>query len=277
MGLPVVEGVAPQLAPLREVVGGDPRHKGGPQVPVQQKQLRMGPHIRPIHGHIDGDIPDEAHPLLFGVTDEGPQLVIEEVLQVGPEVHLPRQPAPPIRHRLGLAQPGAVLPLGPGGAAELALQRHKEGVVLHPPGILPPPGGHLLPIPGKPPGKRLSQHRKPLPVEQAVVHLGGVGPPVQPLVVLRLQQALHLQQVQVDQIGVAGKGGEALVGAIPKAGGAQGQYLPVPLARLGEKVHKAERLPAQGTDPMGGGQGGDVQQNPAGSQRKNTSDSRKNS
>jgi len=50
--------------------------------------------------------------------------------------------------------------------------------------------------------------------------------------------ALLNQQVWADEQGVAGEGGEALVGGIAIASGAQGQHLPDALPCLVQKINE---------------------------------------
>ena len=98
-------------------------------------------------------------------------------------------------------------------------------------------------------------------VEGAVVHFQRVFAPLFCLELGRGEQALSLEGVKVDEIGVARKGGAALVGAVAVAGGAQGQDLPDGLACLGQKIHKLQRRFAKAADSIGAGQAGHRHQN----------------
>ena len=79
------------------------------------------------------------------------------------------------------------------------------------------------------------QHHRALLVEYTVVHranrnlcgnlIGG-------------QIALLMQDAEIDKVGVPGKGGKALVGAVTVAGGANGQDLPVGLLCTGQKIYE---------------------------------------
>ena len=64
------------------------------------------------------------------------------------------------------------------------------------------------------------------------------------------QQPLFRQQVQIYEIGIARFGAEALVGTVAVTRGPQGQYLPVPLLRLYQKIHKTECCFSQRTDAV---------------------------
>ena len=101
-----------------------------------------------------------------------------------------------------------------------------------------------------------AQHLIAAGVESAVVHRKRVIPPLFRLELGGGQQAVGLESVEVDEVGVARKGRAALVGAVPIARGAQGQDLPDGLACLGQKIHKLQRRFAKAADPIGAGQAG---------------------
>ncbi len=151
-------------------------------------------------------------------------------------------------------------PAVPGIAAVAALQRHKEGVVRQPARLLLAEPAVLLPVPGQQPLHRQPQHRVAAPVQLAIVHPGGVVPPGDILVLLRQQQPLIGQVIQVDEVGVAGVGGKGLVGGIPIAGGPHRQHLPAGLPPQGQQVGKLPGGSAQGADAVGGGKGGNRHQ-----------------
>ena len=155
------------------------------------------------------------------------------------------------------------LPLGPGTAAVFILQGHEQGVVRQPEGVFGTEisigrGGRLQQT-----AAGFAQHLPPFAVEGAVVHPVRGAFPVDVRVFLPLQQAVGRQQVQVDEIGVARKGGEGLVGAVPVAGGTDGQDLPVSLSRRRKKIHKLPCCPAHGADAVGRRQAGQVHQHTA--------------
>lgn len=79
------------------------------------------------------------------------------------------------------------------------------------------------------------------------------------------QKTVGKQQARVDEIGVCRKGGKALVGAVAVASGADGQNLPVALARFGEKINEMPRLVAQRANAVRPRQAGQRQKNARGS------------
>ena len=200
----------------------------------------------------------------------GPQslpLPEEQILDIGEQLHiLPQQGTVLLQYQLRAAQADVlILPLRPGAHSEMALAGHEQGVVRQPPGVLRHKGRDLLPVTLPAPLFSLGQQLQPAVIHSAVVHMAGVTPPAVGLHLLFRQKAVLHQQVRIDEIGVAGKGGKALIGGIPIAGGAKGQHLPVVLARLRQKVRKVIRRFAQRADAIGGRQGENGHQNAAAS------------
>ena len=149
---------------------------------------------------------------------------------------------------------------------EFPLQGGIEGEILQPFPAVQAKGGELLgergklglfqPLPGQ------SEHLLPPLKQQAVIHGGRVASPVAADLVRR-EQAFLFQQVQVDEIGVARLGGQALIGRIAVAGGAQGQQLPPALAGFVQSVQKSPGRPAHSAYAIGRGQGKQGQQHAA--------------
>ena len=78
------------------------------------------------------------------------------------------------------------------------------------------------------------------------------------------QQAVLDQQVQVDQIRVARRGGKALIRRVAEAGVAERQHLPVGLVRVGEEIDKVVSGFAHGAHAVRRGQRSDVRKHAAG-------------
>ncbi len=68
MSVPVIYRVAPKLPLSTEVVGGNPRNNAGLAMFVQQKQLRVGPHIAGIRRNEERQIADQTHALDTGIV-----------------------------------------------------------------------------------------------------------------------------------------------------------------------------------------------------------------
>ena len=192
-----------------------------------------------------------------GKGPQGVPLAEEEVLGGPVDSQLRRELRPGGVQCGGAAEPEGILPVPPGGALPLGLQGGEEGVVLQPEGVLPAEGGIVLRRDGEQPLRGPAQDSPALAVEEGVVHPAGVLPPGEGLVVLRRQETVLLQEVQVDEVGIPGVGGEGLVGRVAEAGLSQGQDLPVGLAC---RLQEADEVPgglSQGADAPGGRQGED--------------------
>ena len=109
--------------------------------------------------------------------------------------------------RGGAAEPEGILPVPPGGAAALGFQGGEEGVILQPEGVFPAEGGIVRRRGGEQPLRGLAQDSPALAVEEGVVHPAGILAPGEGLVVLRRQEAIRPQKVQVDEVGVPSVGG----------------------------------------------------------------------
>jgi hypothetical protein len=101
-----------------------------------------------------------------------------------------------------------------------------------------------------------AQHLVAAGVQGAVVHLLRVIAPGLCLELGCREQAFFLQGIKVDEVGVARKGGAALIGAVAVAGGAQGQQLPDLLPGSGQKIHKFECFLAKAANSIRAGQAG---------------------
>ena len=91
------------------------------------------------------------------------------------------------------------------------------------------------------------EHHGPLLVECAVIdgtHRLGRGQ-------LSLgEEAVRCQQTEIDKVGVAGKGRKALVGAVPVARRADGEYLPVGLLCGRKEIDEGKGFISQRADAV---------------------------
>ena len=258
--LPVEQGIAPQLAVGGKVVRGAACNLGGPPVLIQLELVGIGPHVSAVQGHIDGQVPNDGNPLLVGVLLQVPPLGIKEVLHPPPEIHLLPELFPGLFHRLGLPQADVLRPLQPGNSAVSVFQGHEQGVVLQP--VRTPEGApHLKLVPPGQAGTGQTQNVKAVLIEDLVIDPRRVIPPVDILILSGLQKPPLSQNIQINEVGVAGKGGEGLIGGVAVAGGAQRQNLPAGLAPRRQKINKFPRFRPQGPDAAGRRQGRDRHQN----------------
>ena len=202
----------------------------------------MGPGVRGIEGHINRDVPDKLNSVFICVFFQFFPLDTEFVLEIFVELDVEIAFPPVVVQGVVPALLDVLGPFLPGGPVKAELHCHEEGVVLQPVRILLDEAdeigilGDVAALVGQ------VQQGEALLVNLAIVHLGRVVPEIAGRAFLLRQQALLDQDLQVDEIRVPRKGGEGLIGRIPVAGGRQGQYLPVALARLPQLVNEIIRL-----------------------------------
>ena len=214
----------------------------------------MRPHVGAVERDIDGNVSDDLDAEPVGVGFERPPLLEELELAELPEVDFLRELPRAAREGLRLPHADVLRPPEPLVPAEVHLDRHIEAVVLQPDGVFRaerPVGGGIR-VAAAPEGG--VQHGEAVPVDPGVVDRGGVVPPAAGGDLRPGQQPLPLEQVEVDEIGVAREGGKALVGAVAIAGRPERQHLPVALAGVAQKVDERVGRAAEGADPVWGGQ-----------------------
>ncbi len=259
--LPVKEGVAPKLSTGGKPVRRTACHLGGQSVLVQLELLRGGPYVGAVPCGINGQIANHRDSQAVDIPLERPPLAEKEVLDPLPEIRFPLQLLSDGGQDLRSAQAQLLRPLEPGRAAVTVLQGHKQGVILQPVPLFPAEVLKVRGTVGQKPAARFAQDGVAGGIHQAVVNPFRTASPVDALIFLPFQQPFPFQLVQVDKVGVPGKGGEGLIGGIPVTGGADRQNLPARLARLRQKVREAPRLFPQRSDAIGGGKGKNGHQN----------------
>ena len=233
---PVVDGVAPELTVLAEVVGRHAGDAGGDVLLVEQEAPGVRPDVGGVERHVDGQV---AYYLYAQGVDVVPQLIpllVERVLYPGEEPHVRVQQRPVVLKAPRLSEPHVLVrPERPGHHAEMPLERHEEGVVRQPAGVLLAEACYLrgIPVPAARAGQ--AQDVEAVVVDLAVVHVHGVRAPVHGLDLGLFEQPVLDEQVEVYEIGVAREGGEGGVGRVAVARGAEGQELPGLLSRRGRK------------------------------------------
>src|ERR1700728_1287907 len=69
-GIPVVNGIAPQLTLRAEIIGRNSGDEARPMLLIEQEELRVRPNVTGIRGNKEGQIPDQAHALGMGMLPE---------------------------------------------------------------------------------------------------------------------------------------------------------------------------------------------------------------
>ena len=245
--IPVVEGIAPELPVLREVVRRHPGDFHRIALLVQPEELPLAPDIGGVQGDVDGQVPDDPDALFPGVGLQRRPLRVKEVLDVNVEVHVLRELFPPGFHRLRRVVPeGLVRPVQPAFPAEMAFRGEIEGVVLHP-GAAGAEGGDPRLILDPAPAEGGAQEPFPAGQHRAIVD-GGVAGDTGVLHLRRRQKAVLPQEWQVQQQGIPREGGDAGVGGVPAAPRRQGQHLPPALPGVPQEVQKFPGFRPQRTD-----------------------------
>ena len=181
----------------------------------------------------------------------------EQELQIDEQLHvLAQERAVLLEHGGGPAQAELlVVPLRPRAHAEMALAGHEERVVREPARVFAFEGGDGLAV--ALPSARLGarEHGKAALVNFPVVDVSGIVSPVGSGDFTGGQQAVRSQLVEVNEVGIAGVGGKALVRGVSVACRPEGQHLPVALARCVQKIGKVIGGPAERADPVRGREG----------------------
>ena len=263
----VVQRIAPELTVGAEAVGRDAGDLNGDVVFVQLEHLGLCPHVGGVHRHIDGQVADDANAEGVDIVLERDPLAEKEKLNVGEQLHVVAQHAAvALDNRAVLAAANVlIVPLCPRLHAEVALERHEERVIRQPALVFLFKRCDVLAVARKAARLGLFKQRKAAFVDLAVVNIAGIVAPVAGVDLCARQELILDEQVEVDEVWVARKGGEALIRRVAVARRAERQELPVFLSRGGEKVGKVIGGLAHRADAVGRGKGGDRHQNAGGS------------
>ena len=229
---------------------------------VQLEQLRVGPHIRAVGRDIDGNIAHNLNVLAVGIGLQLHPLLIELELQVFLELYVKIQLPVVVVDGETPVHPDVLGPLAERHIVKVAFQRHKQGKVIQPPGVVPAEGlirrilGNIAALIG------LVQQVQPVFAELVKIHLGRIAAKVHGVALPAGQNALLNQGVKADHVGIPGESRIGLIGGIiGRAVGrrAQGQNLPIALTGLFQPVYEIIRRPVKAADAVPGRQAGDGQ------------------
>ena len=255
MLLPVVEGIAPALAVLLEVIRRHARDADGAHVLVQLKHVRVEPDVAGILRHVDGHIAHQLHALFPCVGVQALPLAEEHVLAEDVVIHGGGKRLGVLLQRLALAVADILIRPGhPGGKTEVLLDGVKQRVIPHP-GMPRLEGGQLRSDFLVAIGVGLLEQRALLLLHGFKIHLFHNG---KRNVHVRRQKAVLHHQVKINHQGIAGVGGCALIGRFGVAGGAHGQHLPDVHAGILHEINKIICGLSQRTHAATGGKGSDV-------------------
>ena len=129
-------------------------------------------------------------------------------MQVGIEIDVLRQLPAILFQGLGPAQTDILVrPAAPACHIKMLFDSHIEGVAVQPRVFLAE-GFHLLAVPLPARHERLAQNLETGDIDLAIVHIPGAASPAICVQLLQVQQAVLCQQLQVDEVRVARKGGK---------------------------------------------------------------------
>ena len=230
--IPAVQGIAPELACGGEPVRRTACHSHRQIVLIQLEQLRIRPGIRTVKGHIYGNVPNNLNPFFMGIVLYILPLLKKLELQILVKDNVLPQLVLISLQGSRLSQTHFLVPLDPAFAAEFVFHSHIQGIVIQPVVVLHTEGKKIPVRQDFAPFKGLPKKRKTALIYFSVINIGGMISPVTGVALFLCQPSFPDQDVQIDEIGIACKGGKGLIGGIPVAGRSQRQYLPEFLTRI---------------------------------------------
>ena len=245
---PVVERIAPELTVCRKGIRGAACHLRQVGLAVGLEKLRPRPQIAGIRADVDGDISHQLDSLAVGIGFQGVPLGVEEELHRLEIIHLPGQTLPGSGYGSGLAGAQVIRPVTQACLSLFGLDGHEQGVIVQPEALCRAEVFVLHAGCSQQTVSGFLQHHRALLVEHAVVHRSNRNLSGN---LISGQIALLVQDTEIDKVGVPGKGGKALVGAVTVAGGANGQDLPIGLLCTGQKIHERKGFFPQRADAKG--------------------------
>ena len=257
--LPVIDGVAPELAcrgmGIRRAAGDNGRY----QVLIELEGFRMCPAVNAVEGYIEGNIADDLYLFFRRVGAEFPQLPVKDVLDKAEERNGLRAFCPDGLQGAGFTVTVRFFPVEPGFAFIFFLKSHIQGVILQPEGLFLQKSLKavcLLHAFLTETAERGPQYRQTVVIHGAVIHALLVGAEISVVTFIPCQQSFLDQILQTDEIRVSGESGNALIRGIAEAGRSKRQDLPVTLACFMQKVYKLVGFFGKTADPEPGRQGG---------------------
>ena len=250
MPFPVIERVTPHLTVGRKSVRRHTGDQAHPSPFIQHKQIPVRPEIRTVVGNIDRYITYNADSLLRRIGPQGFPFPEEFILEVHVEADFIRQffpPAQPCRRHIiaDILLPGLQI-----RSSVSVLDRHKQGIVFKPEGILFTKAVEFLRIPVAGSAVSLTQQLKAPVIQLAVVNLSVIITEIDFPAFLFREQSVPDQRLQADEVRITGISGKGLVWGITVTGGPKRQYLPVRLFCIRQKIHKAVRFFRKASDSV---------------------------
>ena len=261
--LPVVERVAPLLAEFAEIIRRHARHVFRLAVLRKVEEVAVRPDVGAVARDVHRQVADDLDAALVRVLLDLFPLLEEHVLDKLHEqdrlrvlLHCGGDRLRPVELQVLV---GPVVPLG---ADVGLLQDHVQRVVGQPAFVLLRKRAHLVAVRFIGARERAVQHRDAADLQK--IERRGVRVRVHLVAQLVVgQKALVAELLEVDEVPVARKGGNARVGGVVGVGRREGQHLPVGAPGVAQKVDELPGLLTEAADAVGARQRGDVHQHAA--------------
>ena len=250
MPFPVIKRVAPHLAVGRKPVRRHPRDQAYPSPFIQHEQIPVRPEIRAVVGNIDRYIAYDADALLRRISPQSFPFPQEFILEIHVEADFIRQLFPPAQPCLRHIIAYVLLPGLQVRSSVSVLDRHEQGIIFKPESIFFTEAVEFLRILMTGSAVCLTQQRKASVIQLAVIDLSVIIAEISFPAFLFSEQSVPDQRLQADEVRITGISGKGLVWGITISGGPKGQYLPVRLFCIRQKIHKAVRLFRKASDSV---------------------------
>lgn len=127
---------------------------------------------------INGNVPDDADAKAVDIGFQSVPLAEEQKLYISVKFDFLLCLSPAALQRLWAAQTDVLRPLLPRLHSKPLLQRHEQGIVRQPRGVLRRKGGRGVPVPLPAPGLCQTQQGQAVFIDRAVIHPPGIVPPL---------------------------------------------------------------------------------------------------
>ncbi len=256
-GVPIVEGIAPELAVFGEIIRRDACYfLGGEGFGVDEEEGEVAPQVAAVPCHVDGHIANDGHALFLGKGFD--------FLPLGEKYKLDELPKSGFLCKLlpvggGIGVLGILAPFPPGPLPVGAFEGLVEGKVRQP-FLGCGKGFYGLALRISQAGKGQAQGFQAAGAGKLIVgSVGGAGIKAGPGLLLG-EQALFYQAAGVDIEPVTRKGAAAGVGGVHRVYRLEGEHLPIGEAHFGNALQKILGLFAKHADAIGAGKGRDIEE-----------------
>ncbi len=261
--VPVVDGIAPELPRLAEVIGRNARDETRFLRGIELEDAAVAPYVRAVVAHVDRNVAEEPHARAVATRFERHPLPEKEKLDERLPFDLDGVLGARLAERLFPAVPQILRPPVPDGPAETALEHDEERVIVEPVRVDRSEALVLGAQPARRPESVEGAGEEPLLLRRGRVVIAARAGLHRRRQVVGPEQAVLHEPLGTYEERVPGEGRDAAVGrvAVGAVGRVEGQHLPDALFRAREEIGEFEGSRAEIADGMRRRKGGDVQQN----------------